>query len=111
MMLNNRVTLVMAGAVVAALLATSILIRVLNRLGKTSDRLHAELIARLRSWYLLTAFILTPILLGAFYTWLFLAALSFRLFARVCTSNRVNSVPSRFARNHHRQPNSVVCCD
>ncbi|MFO1064341.1 MAG: phosphatidate cytidylyltransferase [Pirellulales bacterium] len=77
LMFDRPITALLTGSVVAALIATSILVRVLHVLGKTSDKLHSELIARLRSWYLLSVCILAPILMGRMTTWFFLAVLSF----------------------------------
>jgi len=82
---DHPVTIGICIAIVAGLILASIIIRVLQRAGKLDEETHRELIARTRSWYVLAAFLVVPVLLGA--AWVigflcFLSLLCYREYAR-----------------------------
>ena len=67
------------------LLSASILVRILRQRSKISEETYVELLTRTRSWYVLAAAMVVPILLGAAWVCGFLLALSlfcFREFAK-----------------------------
>ncbi len=72
-------------AVVLALLVASIAVRVLRRTKKINEQTAQELIARTRSWYILVAAMVVPILLGAAWVcgfFLLLSLFCFREYAQ-----------------------------
>ncbi len=72
-------------AVIAALLIAAIIVWLLHTAGRTSDKLHDELVKRVVSWAVMTPLLLGPVLLGAAWTILAVAILSilcYREFAR-----------------------------
>ena len=82
---DSPVTLWITIAVIAALLIAAIIIWLLRAAGRTSDKLHTELVKRVVSWAVMTPLLLGPVLLGAAWTILAVAILSilcYREFAR-----------------------------
>jgi len=72
-------------AVVLALLVASVAVRVLRRMNKITEPTSQELIARTRSWYILAAAMVVPILLGAAWVcgfFLLLSLFCFREYAQ-----------------------------
>ena len=62
---SHPVTIGSVAAIVVGLLTASILIRVLKRADKITPDTYQELLNRTRSWYVLAAALVIPILLGA----------------------------------------------
>jgi phosphatidate cytidylyltransferase len=82
---DSPVTLWVTIAVIAALLIAAIIIWLLRAAGRTSEKLHHELVKRVVSWAVMTPLLLGPVLLGAAWTILAVAILSilcYREFAR-----------------------------
>ena len=82
---DSPVTLWITVAVIAALLIAAFIIWLLHVTGRTSDKLHDELVKRVVSWAVMTPLLLGPVLLGAAWTILAVAILSilcYREFAR-----------------------------
>ena len=82
---DSPVTLWITIAVIAALLIAALIIWLLRAAGRTSDKLHQELVKRVASWAVMAPLLLGPILLGAAWTILGVAILSilcYREFAR-----------------------------
>src|SRR5438045_8930513 len=82
---DSPVTLWITIAVIAALLIASVIIWYLHARGRTSDKLHDELVKRVVSWARMPPLLLGPVLLGAAWTILAVAILSvlcYREFAR-----------------------------
>ena len=73
---DHPVTVGIVLAIATGLIVASILVRVLKSLGKIDEQTYAELILRTRSWYVLSAAMVVPILLGPFWVWGFFLALS-----------------------------------
>ena len=73
---DHPVTVGIALAIATGLIVASILVRVLKSRGKIDDQTYDELILRTRSWYVLSAAMVAPILLGPFWVWLFFLVLS-----------------------------------
>src|SRR5881398_2769409 len=83
---DDRVTVVLATTAVTLFLLAPVLILVATRAANSSSDKRKELWDRYRSWIWVAAFILIPILLGAFWTILAVATLSFlcyREYARI----------------------------
>src|SRR5438309_11412039 len=82
-------------AVIAARLIASVIIWLLHARGRTSDKLHDELVKRVVSWAVMTPLLLGPVLLGAAWTILAVAILSvlcYREFARATGFFRYRSL-------------------
>ena len=82
---DSPVTLWITIAVIAALLIAAIITWLLHAAGRTSDKLHDELVKRVVSWAVMTPLLLGPVLLGAAWTILAVSILSilcYREFAR-----------------------------
>ena len=82
---DSPVTLWITIAVIAALLIAALIIWLLHATGRTSDKLHDELVKRVVSWAVMAPLLLGPVLLGAAWTILAVAILSilcYREFAR-----------------------------
>lgn len=77
---RHPVTIGAVTAIVVGLLAASILLRVLNRTHKIAPATYQELLARTRSWYVLAAAMVVPILLGAAWVCGFFLLLSLSCF-------------------------------
>src|SRR5213082_1577047 len=91
----SPVTLWITIAVIAALLIASVIIWLLHTGGRTSDKLHDELVKRVISWAVMTPLLLGPVLLGAAWTILAVAILSvlcYREFARASGFFRYRSL-------------------
>ena len=65
---DSPVTLWITLSVIGALVVASIMIWILRALGRTSDKLHDELVKRVGSWAVMTPLLLGPVLLGAAWT-------------------------------------------
>src|SRR5207245_2656794 len=92
---DSPVTLWVTIAVIAALLIASVIIWLLHTGGRTSDKLHDELVKRVVSWAIMTPLLLGPVLLGAAWTILAVAILSvlcYREFARATGFFRYRSL-------------------
>src|SRR5207247_9495478 len=72
---DSPVTFWITIAVIAALLIASVIIWYLHARGRTSDKLHDELVKRVLSWAVMTPLLLGPVLLGAAWTILAVAIL------------------------------------
>lgn len=82
---SHPVTMGIVAAIVIGLITASILIRVLRHKKIVDPETYQELIARTRSWYLLSAAMVIPILLGAAWVnafFLLLSLFCFREYAR-----------------------------
>lgn len=82
---EHPVTIGAVTAIVVGLFTASILVRVLQRQGKIADETYRELLARTRSWYVLSAAMVVPILLGAAWVcgfFLLLSLFCFREYSR-----------------------------
>ena len=82
---DHPVTVGICIAIASGLITASILIRVLRGTKKVGDDTYSELIARTRSWYVLSGLLVVPILLGAAWVIGFLCLLSllcYREYAR-----------------------------
>src|SRR5438874_8238208 len=82
---DSPVTLWITIAVIAALLIAALIIWLLRATGRSSDKLHDELVKRVASWAVMTPLLLGPVLLGAAWTILAVSILSilcYREFAR-----------------------------
>ncbi len=87
---DHGATTAMVAVIVCGLVAASILIRVLKRRRRVSDETYRELLARTRSWYVLAAAMVAPILLGAAWVcgfFLLLSLFCFREYARATGLN------------------------
>jgi phosphatidate cytidylyltransferase len=73
---DHPVTIGIVSTIAIALVVSSILVRTLHGSGKLSDATFDELIKRIRSWLVLCAAMVIPILLGAAWVCLFFLALS-----------------------------------
>ncbi len=73
---DRPVTLAITVGLVALLALTPAIIWLLRLTGKSSDKLHGELVQRYVSWIVLVAVILVPVLLGAAWTILGITLLS-----------------------------------
>jgi phosphatidate cytidylyltransferase len=92
---DSPVTLWITIAVIAALLIATVIIWLLHARGRTSDKLHDELVKRVVSWAVMTPLLLGPVLLGAAWTILAVAILSvlcYREFARATGFFRYRSL-------------------
>src|SRR5438309_3054794 len=92
---DSPVTLWITLSVIAALLIASVIIWYLHARGRTSDKLHDELVKRVVSWAVMTPLLLGPVLLGAAWTILAVAILSvlcYREFARATGFFRYRSL-------------------
>lgn len=110
---DHLVTIGIAIAVASVLVFASAALRLLGATGRLSEKTYAELRDRIRSWYVLSAAGVVPILLGAAWTWtafLFLGLLCFREFARAtglaehrteCTTAIVALLVTYFAALDH----------
>jgi phosphatidate cytidylyltransferase len=88
---DHPVTVTLVAAIAIGLVIASVLVRVLYRARSIDESTHRELIARIRSWYVLSAAMVLPILLGAAWVWLFFLILSlfcFREFARATSLDK-----------------------
>lgn len=82
---DHPVTIGVTAAILLGLLAATVAIGYLNRKGKLSEATYRELRARTRSWYVLAAVMIVPVLLGALWVWAFFLLLSlfcYREYAR-----------------------------
>ena len=91
---DHPVSVGVVNAIVAGLVFASIGIRLAKKRSLIGEETYDELIARTRSWYVLSAAMVVPILLGAIWAWLFFFLLSlfcYREFAKVTglTQNRL----------------------
>ena len=87
---SHPVTVGAVSTIVLGLLVASVLVRLLKRKQKISEETYQELIARTRSWYLLAAAMVVPILLGAAWVcgfFLLLSLFCFREYARATGLN------------------------
>ena len=73
---QHPVVLGITGAIVFGLLLASVLIRVLRRAERIDGETFDELILRVRSWYILSAVMVVPILIGPKAVWLFFLLLA-----------------------------------
>src|SRR5438105_8866683 len=92
---DSPVTLWITLSVIGALVVASIMIWILRALGRTSDKLHDELVKRVVSWAVMTPLLLGPVLLGAAWTIAAVAILSvlcYREFARATGFFRYRSL-------------------
>lgn len=92
---DHPVTLWITIAVVAAVIVAGIVIWLLRVAGRTSDRLHHELLKRVFSWAAMAPLLIGPVLLGAGWTILAVAILSvlcYREFARATGFFRYRSL-------------------
>lgn len=81
----HPVTIGIVITIVLALVIASIMLRVLKRSETISDTTYRELLARIRSWYVLAAIMVVPILLGAAFVcgfFLLLSLFCFREYSR-----------------------------
>jgi len=88
--LDHPVTVGIVAAVVLGLVVATVLVRILKHAGRINDATYRELLARTRSWYVLVALMLVPILLGAAWVcgfFLLLSLFCFREFARATQLN------------------------
>jgi Predicted CDP-diglyceride synthetase/phosphatidate cytidylyltransferase len=91
----SPVTVWITVAVIGALVVASVIIWLLHALGRTSDKLHEELVKRVVSWAVMTPLLLGPVLLGAAWTIGAVAVLSvlcYREFARATGFFRYRSL-------------------
>ena len=91
---SHPVTVGVVSTIVLALLAASVLVRQFKRKQKISEESYQELLARTRSWYLLAAAMVIPILLGAAWVcgfFLLLSLFCFREYARATSLNTSRS--------------------
>jgi len=82
---DHPVTIGAVTAIVLGLLSASLLLRILKRTQKIQEETYLELLARTRSWYVLAAAMVVPILLGAAWVcgfFLLLSLFCFREYAR-----------------------------
>ncbi|NOY30622.1 MAG: phosphatidate cytidylyltransferase [Planctomycetes bacterium] len=87
---EHPATLGVVVAIVLGLLTASILVRVLRHTKKISEQTYQEILARTRSWYVLVAAMIFPILLGAAWVcgfFLLLSLLCFREYSRATGLN------------------------
>jgi phosphatidate cytidylyltransferase len=92
---DSPVTLWITIAVIAALLIAALIIWLLRAAGRTSDKLHDELVKRVVSWAVMAPLLLGPVLLGAAWTILavgILSVLCYREFARATGYFRYRSL-------------------
>jgi phosphatidate cytidylyltransferase len=83
--LDHPVTVGVVAAIVGVLVLAAAVTYLLRRTGKIGDKLHRELVDRIRSWALMAPVIVGPVLLGAAWviaSLLVLAILCYREFAR-----------------------------
>jgi phosphatidate cytidylyltransferase len=88
---DHPVTIVITIAVATVLVFASAALRLFATTGKLSDKTYTELRDRIRSWYVLSAAGVVPILLGAAWTWaafLLLGLFCFREFAKATGLDR-----------------------
>jgi phosphatidate cytidylyltransferase len=88
---DHPVTIAITIAVATVLIFASASLRLFAATGKLSDKTYAELRDRIRSWYVLSAAGIVPILLGAAWTWvafLLLGLFCFREFAKATGLDR-----------------------
>jgi phosphatidate cytidylyltransferase len=82
---NHPITVGIVATIAIGLLAASILVRILHSTHRINATTYGELLARTRSWYVLSAAMILPILLGAAWVcgfFLLLSLFCFREFAR-----------------------------
>jgi phosphatidate cytidylyltransferase len=87
---DHPATVAMAAVIAIGLVVASILVRVMKRRGRLGEETYRELIARTRSWYVLSVAMVAPILLGAAWVcgfFLLLSLFCFREFARATRLN------------------------
>lgn len=87
---DHPVTVGIVAVIAAGLVVASVLVRALHRAGRVGDSTYNELLARTRSWYVLAAAMLLPILLGAAWVcgfFLLLSLFCFREYARATGLN------------------------
>src|SRR5437868_888172 len=82
---DSPVTFWITIAVIAALLIASVIIWYLHARGRTSDKLHDELVKRVVSWAVMTPLLLGPVLLGAAWTILAVAILSVLCYSAIAS--------------------------
>jgi phosphatidate cytidylyltransferase len=82
---DHPATVAVVVAIAVGLVAASILVRALRKAGRINDATYHELLARTRSWYVLSAAMVLPVLLGAAWVcgcFLLLSLFCFREYAR-----------------------------
>lgn len=87
---DHPVTVGIVATIAIGLVAASLLVRGLRRTRRISDATYRELLARTRSWYLISGAMVLPILLGAAWVcgfFLLLSLFCFREFARATELN------------------------
>lgn len=91
---DHPVTIGVTVAILAGLLLATALVGYLKAKEQISESTHRELRARTRSWYVLAAMMVVPILLGAVWVWAFFLLLSlfcYREYARATELARSRS--------------------
>ncbi len=87
---EHSVTVCGTAVVVLALITASVLVRVLKKSGRIAPATFHELLARTRSWYVLSAAMILPILLGAFWVWIFFLLLSLFCFREYAAATKLS---------------------
>lgn len=94
MAFDHPVTLAIVVAMVLGLITASVLVRVFKRTDRINEKTFAELLARTRSWYVLSAAMVLPILLGAAWVVAFFLLLSLFCFREYAKATRLNDSPT-----------------
>lgn len=87
---DHPITIFLVGGIVVALLIGSVMIRLLNKQGKFEQETFIELKARIRSWYVIAALMVVPILLGSGFAWLFFLLLSVFCFQEFAKATNID---------------------
>ena len=90
----HPVTIGIVSAIAIGLLTASVLVRILRSTSKISSDTYDELIARTRSWYILSAAMIAPILLGKLWACGFFLLLSLFCFREFSRPTRLNDSKS-----------------
>ncbi len=91
---DHPVTVAVVVAIAIGLIGASILVRVLSTRGSLSSETKLELLARVRSWYLLAAAMVVPILLGAVWVYVFFLSLSLFCFREYSRATGLSTQPT-----------------
>ena len=87
---QHPVVIGITGAIVFGLLLASVLIRVFRRADRIDADTYDELILRVRSWYILSAVMVLPILIGPKAVWMFFLLLAIFCFWEFCKATGLN---------------------
>lgn len=94
---GHTVTIAIVAAITIGLLTASILVRLLNKTQRIKPETYQELLARTRSWYVLAAAMVVPILLGTVWVCAFFLLLSLFCFREYAKATQLSNSRSEIS--------------